>query len=125
MSKYPNVQPLGTLTVSAIGTTTLLSANCGTMGGSNVGTPSSPPLPGSAMRGIVLQANTQNVGNVYLLPAGKTFAANPESVVAYIPPSGVPVPVPYGTLLDSGLLPENFCLDADTAGNAVYGYGIF
>jgi hypothetical protein len=41
-----------------------------------------------------------------------------------IPPNSI-VPVPYGVLLDDGILPENFCLDADTGGNVVFGYGIF
>jgi hypothetical protein len=41
-----------------------------------------------------------------------------------IPPNSI-VPVPYGVLLDDGILPENFCLDADTAGNYVVGYGIY
>jgi hypothetical protein len=126
MTYFPNIQPLGLLTVTAPGTTTALSANCGPLAGGTVGTPSNPPLAGTALRGIVLQAaaNT-NVGNVYLLPRGSTLAANPGNVMAVIPPTGVPVPFPYGVLLDNGILPENLCLDADTAGNVVYGYGIY
>jgi hypothetical protein len=62
---------------------------------------------------------------VYLLTKGSTFAANPGNVIAVIPPTGVPVPIPYGVLLENGILPENFCLDADTNGNFVFGYGIF
>jgi hypothetical protein len=124
--KYPNVQALGLLTIVAPGTTTLLSANCGPLGGGTVGTQSNPPLPGSAMRGIVLQASSAtNVGNVYLMPRGKTAAGNPEAIIAIIAPNNTPVPIPYGVLLDNGILPENFCLDADTAGNFVVGYGIF
>lgn len=126
MSKFPNIQPLGILVVTAPGTTTLLSLNCGNLGGGASGSWASPPLPGSAFRGVVLQApSNTNVGNVYLLPRGNTLAANPGTIVAIIPPNGVPVPVPYGVLLDNGMLPENFCLDTDTAGNTVYGYGIF
>ena len=124
MSNYPSIQPLGVLTVSAPGTTTLLSANCGPLGGSATGTITSPPLPGTALRTVVLQANTQNVQNVYLLPRGKTFTGNPESVIAMIPPSGVPVSIPFGVLLANGILPENFCLDTDTGGNVIFGYGI-
>lgn len=122
---YPNITPLGSLTVTAPGTTTLLSANCGSLGGGSTGTPSNPPLSGTAFRGIVLQAaSPTNVGNVYLLPRGSTFTGNPGNVIAVIPPNTI-VPVPYGTLLSNGILPENFCLDADAAGNTVYGYGIF
>jgi hypothetical protein len=125
MSKWPNVQPLGTLTVTAPGTTTALSANCGPLGGGTTGTWANPPLPGSSFRGIVLQATANtNVGNVYLMPRGSTFAANPGNVIAVIQPNAT-VSIPYGVLLENGLLPENFCLDADTAGNVVYGYGIF
>jgi hypothetical protein len=35
------------------------------------------------------------------------------------------VAIPYTGIMENGILPENFCLDADTAGNTVYGYGIF
>jgi hypothetical protein len=95
------------------------------MGGGTVGTQASPPLPGSAFRGIVLQAlSSPNIGNVYVLPRGSTFAANPGNVIAVIQPSS-PVAIPYTGIMENGILPENFCLDADTAGNTVYGYGIF
>jgi hypothetical protein len=125
MSYSPNIQPLGVLTVSAPGTTTLLSANCGPLAGGTVGTPSNPPLPGTPLRQVVLQAASPgNVGNVYVLPRGSTFAANPGSVLAVIQPNST-VPFPYGLPTANGILPENFCLDADTAGNTVYGYGIF
>ena len=123
--KFPNIQPLGQIVVVTPGTTVLLSVNCGTLGGGTVGTQGNPPLPGSALRGIVLQAASPgNVGNVYLMPRGSTFAANPGNVIAVIPPNTI-VPIPYGVLMDSGLLPENFCLDADTGGNTIYGYGIY
>lgn len=126
MSKYPNLQPLGVLTVTAPGTTTPLSYNCGPMQGGTVGTWANPPLPGCAMRGVTLQASAAtNVGNVYLLPRGSTYAANPGNVLAIIPPNGNPVAFPFGYLLDNGILPENFCLDADTAGNSVVGNGIY
>lgn len=130
MGKYPNLQPLGALTVTAPGTTTLLSANCGPLSGGTMGTWQNPPLPGSALRGVVLQAAIQNVGNMYLLPrasvawSGSPPVFNGASIIAVIAP-GQTVPIPYGQLLDSGLLPENFCLDADTAGNTAFGYGIF
>jgi hypothetical protein len=125
MAKYPNLQPLGQLTIVTVGTTVSLALNCGALGGGTVGTQSSPPLPGSSFRGIVLQAASQtNVGNVYLLPRGSTFAANPGNVIAIIPPNQT-VSFPFGVLLENGLLPENFCLDTDTGGNIVYGYGIF
>ena len=125
MSKYPNLQPLGQLTVTAPGTTILLSANCGPLAGGTKGTPSNPPLPGSAFRGIVLQATSNpNVGNVNVLPRGSTFAANPGNVIAVIQPNST-VAIPYVGMMENGILPENFCLDADTAGNVVYGYGIF
>ena len=123
--RYANIQPLGQLTVTAPGTTTSLAVNCGPLAGGNVGTQTSPPLPGAALRGVTLQAASPgNIGNVYLLPANKTFAANPEAVIAVIPPNSI-VPVPYGVLLGNGILPENYCLDADTAGNVVFGYGIY
>lgn len=129
MSYFPNIQPLGTLTVSAPGTTTLLSANCGSLGGNTVGTQSNPPLPGTRLRGIVLQAplslpSGTNVGNVYVLTRGSTFTGNPGNVIAVIAP-GSTVSIPYGVLIENGILPENFCLDADTGGNSVIGYGIY
>jgi hypothetical protein len=129
MSKFPNIQPLGLLVVSAPGTTTLLSTNCGTLGGGTVGTQSNPPLPGSPFRSIVLQApltlpSGSNVGNVYVLTRGSTFATNPGNVIAVIAP-GATVSIPYAGIMENGILPENFCLDADTAGNSVVGYGVY
>ncbi len=129
MSKFPNIEPLGVLTVVTPGTTVLLSANCGTRGGGTTGTPASPPLPGSPFRSIVLQApltlpSGSNVGNVYLLTKGSTFSSNPGNVVAVIAP-GTTVSIPYAGIMENGILPENFCLDADTGGNSVVGYGVY
>jgi hypothetical protein len=59
------------------------------------------------------------------MPRGSTFSANPDQVIAIIAPNNTPVPIPYGPMPGNGLLPENFCLDTDTAGNAVFGYGIY
>lgn len=129
MSKFPNIQPLGVLTVSAPGTTTLLSANCGPLGGGATGTQSNPPLPGSAFRSIVLQAplslpSGTNVGNVYVLTRGSNLAGSPGNVVAVIAP-GATVSIPYAGIMENGILPENFCLDTDTGGNSVVGYGVY
>jgi hypothetical protein len=124
MSKYPNIQPLGKLTVATAGTTVLLSTNCGTLGGGATGTQSNPPLPGSPLRQIVLQAPAANTLNVYLLPRGSTLSSNPGSIIAAIGPGEI-VAIPYGGPFENGILPENFCLDTDTNGNILYGYGIF
>lgn len=118
---YACLVPLGKLTVATTGTTVPLSTNCGPLGG-NIGS-NPPPVPGQALRQIVLQAPASgNTGNVYLLPRGKT-ASNTASIIAVIEP-GQTVPVPWGLLVSNGLLPENFVLDADTNGNFVYGYGV-
>jgi hypothetical protein len=131
MSRFPNLQPLGIITVSAPGTTTLLSVNCGPLGGGTVGTTANPPLAGTPFRSIVLQAPLTlggglqtNVGNAYLMPRGSTFTANPGNVLAVIPP-GATISFPYAGLPENGILPENFCIDADTAGNTIVGYGIY
>lgn len=119
---YANLVPLGKITVTTAGTPVLLSTNCGPQAG-QVTTGPTPPLSGQPFRGIVLTAPASgNTGNVYLLPRGKT-ASNTESIIAAIEP-GTTVPIPYGTLWGSGILPENFVLDADTNGNFVYGYGV-
>lgn len=131
MAKYPNIQPLGEIKIVTVGTTVLLSTNCGAMGGSTVGTPSNPPLPGSAFRGIVLQAPAANTLLVYLLPRGKAAWTagsppifNPADIIAVIAP-GATVAIPYFGVMENGILPENFCLDTDTGNNVVFGYGIF
>jgi hypothetical protein len=128
-NKFPNIQPLGVLTVVTPGTAVLLSANCGPLGGGASGSQSNPPLPGSPFRSIVLQApltlpSGTNVGNVYLLTRGSTFLGNPGNVVAVIAP-GATVSIPYAGVAENGILPENFCLDADTGGNTIVGYGIY
>lgn len=120
---YPNLVPLGKITVTAAGTTVLLSINCGPLGGSVVGNTYSPPPPGNALRQIQLMADKANTGQVFLLPAGKTASANPSLILAVITPNN-PAILPRGVMLANGLLPENFCLDTDTASQIVYGVGI-
>lgn len=116
----PNLVPLGKITVTTAGTPVLLSTNCGVQAG-QVGTGPFPAQVGAAFRGIVLQAPASgNTGNVYLMPRG-VAATTTAQIIAVIEP-GQTVPIPYGVLLSSGILPENFSLDADTNGNYVYGY---
>jgi hypothetical protein len=123
MARYNTLVPLGAMTVSATGTTTLLSVNCGPLGGQvgNLNDYQHPPVPGTPLRQIIL--TNGNVGNAYLLPRGKTAAANPESIIAYIN-KGATVVIPFGQPFEGGILPENFCLDADTSATIVYGCGV-
>lgn len=121
MARYNTLVPLGAMTVSATGTTTLLSVNCGPLAGQVI-SPSNPTPPsGTPLRQIVL--TNGSVGNAYLLPRGMTAAANPGSIIAYIN-KGATVVIPYGQPFEGGILPENFCLDADTASTIIYGCGI-
>lgn len=121
MARWPTLVPLGAMTVSATGTTTSLAVNCGALGG-QLGAPGSGAgVPGTALRQIIL--TNGSVGNAYLLPRGMTAAANPGSIIAYIP-KGAVVAIPYGQPFEGGILPENFCLDADTSSTIVYGCGI-
>lgn len=126
MSKYPNIQPLGKIVVTTAGTPVLLSTNCGPMAGGASGSSANPPLPGSAFRAIVLQSPaTGNTLNVYLLPRGNTATGNPGNIIGILYASGSTLVVPYVGIIENGILPENFVLDADTSGNFVYGYGIY
>lgn len=119
---YGNIIPLGKLTVTAAGTTTLLSANCGSLGGSATGTTNSPPTSGRALREIQLFADKANTGQIFVLPRGNTVAANPGNIIAVLVP-GSPVSLPRGVSHAAGMLPENFVLDTDTAGQVAYGSG--
>ena len=121
--RFPNVCPLGKLTVTAAGTTLSLSANCGPLGSQIGGTQSNPPTPGTALREINLTADKANTGQVFLLPRGYTASANPGLILAVILP-GQTVALPHGQS-QFGLLPENFVLDTDTASQSVYGCGFF
>jgi hypothetical protein len=99
----------------------LLSANCGPLQGTSgpITNYNNPPLPGQPLRQIIL---TATVAPAVLLPRGMTLAANPGSVIAYLP-AGIPVSIPQGQPFENGILPENFCLDStDTC--VVYGCGI-
>jgi hypothetical protein len=108
------------MTVTATGTTTSLAVNCGPLAG-QIATPgSNAGVAGTALRQIIL---TSTVGNAYLLPRGSTAAGNPGNILAYLP-KDVPVAIPYGQPFEGGILPENFCLDADTSSTIVYGCGI-
>lgn len=124
MSKFPNFQPLGLITITTAGTPVALSINCGTLGGGVGGTPQNPPLPGSPFRQIVLSCPAANTLLVYLLPRGSVASTNPGNIITVIGP-GQTVPVPYGGPFENGILPENFVVDADTSGSKVYGYGIY
>jgi hypothetical protein len=122
--QYTSFPPLGQLTIATPGTTVLLSANIGPQGGQVAGANYlAPPVPGIAWRFMEIQADPGNPGNIFLLPRGKTAAGNPGSILAKIGPGGS-APFPTGLLANSGFVPENFCLDCDTAGsNLAYGYG--
>ena len=120
MARWPVLVPLGQLSITG-GTALLLSTNCGPLSGqiSPIG------LPGQTLRQIIL-TNTAAAaaGNVYLLPRGSTFAANPGNVIACIMP-GQTQTIPGGQPFENGILPENFVLDSDSGKSPVaYGCGI-
>lgn len=122
MAQYPSFIPLGRLAITAAGTTTLLSANCGPYGGQAGGSWQNPPLPGNAWRGMEIQADPSNSGDIYLLPRGKTAAGNPEAIMAKIGPGGS-LPFPASSMIGCGFTPENFCLDTDAESGTQYAYG--
>jgi hypothetical protein len=116
--------PIGQLAITAAGTTTLLSANCGTYGGQTAAPGTTAWTPGAAWRGMEIQADPANSGNLFLLPRGKTASANPGSIIAKIGPGGS-LPFPAVAMSGIGFTPENFCLDMDGTGTQyAYGYGI-
>lgn len=125
MARYPNITPLGKITITTAGTTILLSVNCGPLSGAVGGTQTSPPFPGSALRQIRLTNTAAAAGsNVYLLPRGSTASSNPANIIAIILPQQT-ISIPEGVMAASGFVPENYCLDIDGAGPAiVYGYGV-
>lgn len=127
MSRYTTLVPLGAITVTATGTTTLLSVNCGPLAG-QVGNPQSytnPPVPGTPLRQIILTNSSATATDIaFLLPRGMTAVANPGSILAAIIP-GQTIAIPYGQPFEGGILPENFCLDIAAGTNVVvYGSGI-
>ena len=120
---YNGTVPLGKISITAAGSTQLLSVNCGPFGGGVPG-PNylNPPVPGASADYFMVQAALANTGNLYLLPRGKTASANPGSILAQIGPGGS-LPFPYSAGGGPGLTPENFCLDMDGSGTQVaYGY---
>ena len=124
MPQFPNIVPLGKMTITTAGITVALSVNCGQQQGQvpTYGT-TSPPVSGKAMRQIVIMADKANTLNIYVLPKGKTLSSNPGLIIAAIPP-GTSQPIPFGVSDSSGYLPENFVLDTDTNGNIAYGFGV-
>lgn len=119
---WPTMVPLGLITLTGAGTTVNLAVNCGRMGGQvqNQGTPEVVAIPGTPFRQLVI--TNIGAGVAYLLPKGKTAAANPTLVFLAIP-SGVTVYLPNGQPFEGGFLPENYDLDC-SAGCSVYGCGI-
>lgn len=123
--RYANVVPFGKCTVSAPSTTTPLSVNCGPLGGQVISQANPLPVPGTSCQQFTLQADAGNGGNLYLMPRGATFAANPNLVLAQLPP-GASIPFPFSAGGGPGLVPENFVMDTDAASgtSAFYGYGV-
>lgn len=119
---YNGIVPLGKIAITAAGTTTLLSVNCGPFGGAVGGTPSNPPVPGAAADYFMIQADLNNSGNLYLMPRGKTAVGNPAAILAQLPP-GSAIPFPYSSGGGPGLTPENFCLDTDAVAGTQNAYG--
>lgn len=122
--RFPNLVPLGKITVTTAGTPVLLSINSGPLAG-QIGDPknyNNPPVPGQALRQVLLSADADNTKNVYVLPRGYTASANPALIIAAIAP-GQTIALPHGFLAGESLLPENFVVDADTDGGILYGVG--
>jgi hypothetical protein len=119
--RYVNLVPLGKCSVTA-GTPTALSVNCGPLAGQVASQANPLPVPGTACQQFTLQADSANGGNLYLLPRGKTFSANPEAIMAQIPAGGG-ITFPSG-LTGPGLLPENLVIDSDLGTCIFYGYGV-
>lgn len=117
---YCGQVPLGKMSITAAGTTTQLSVNCGNFGGAIGGTASNPPVPGASAQQFTIQADKANTGNLYLLPRGKTAAGNPASIMCQLQ-AGQSVTFPAG-IGGPGMQPENFCLDTD-AGSTQNAYG--
>src|ERR1019366_9165727 len=121
-ARWQVIVPLGTLTVSGAGSTVLLSANCGPLGGQTGTDWKNPPVPGQSFRQIML-INADSGGNAFLLPRGSTASGNPGNIITIIPSGGLPIYIPSGQPFENGILPENFVLDCDAA-CTVYGFGI-
>jgi hypothetical protein len=119
---YNGQVPLGKIAITAAGTTSLLSTNCGPFGGNVGGTALQPAVPGTAAQYFLILADQNNSGNLYLLPRGKTATGNPTSIMAIIPPGGS-IPFPFSGDAGPGLQPENFCLDTDAGSGTQYAYG--
>lgn len=122
--RFVNIIPLGKITVATMGTTVLLSVNSGPLAGQSgpITNYNNPPIPGQALRQVLLSADAGNTKNVYVLPRGYTASANPGLIIAAIAP-GQTIPLPHGFLGGESILPENFCVDTDTNGNILYGCG--
>jgi hypothetical protein len=121
--RYANTVPFGKCTVSAPGTTTPLSVNCGPLGGQVASQTNPLPVSGTACQQFTLQADAGNGGNLYLMPRGATFAANPGLILAQLPP-GASIPFPFSAGGGPGLVPENFVMDSDLGVCVFYGYGV-
>ena len=124
--RYNTLVPIGQITVTG-GTPVALDVNCGALGGQLQSSTTFQPsaVPGQALRQVILtNSAASSGGNVYLLPVGKTFAANPTLVFACIQP-GQTLAIPNGQPFENGILPENFVLDSDSGKSpVVYGLGI-
>ena len=122
--RYATLVPLGQLNVVG-GTPLALSTNCGALGGQTAKPNTLTSTSGTPFRQLILtNSAAAGGGNLYLLPRGNSFAGNPGTVIACIPP-GATQPIPYGQPFEGGILPENFVLDSDAGKSPVaYGCGV-
>lgn len=107
--------PLGKITIAAAGTTQLLTVNTGPQAARGI--------PTKTVRQLIFTADAANAGQVFLLPAGKTAAANPGSIIAVVP-KGAGVAIPQGVMLAGSIALDSYCLDTDTAAQVVYACGV-
>lgn len=122
MAQYGAFVPIGQLAITTPGDTVPLSFNCGPYGGQQGTDWKNPPVPGNAWRGMEIQADPANSGNLYLLPRGKTAAGDPGSILAKIGPGGS-LPFPAASMMGVGFTPENFVIDTDSSDGTQYAYG--
>jgi len=121
MAQFGCIVPLGKMAITAAGTVTPLSVNCGPLEGSTGGGLYSYAA-GRPLRQITVEASSSNTGNLYLLPRSNTAAGNPGNIIGVLA-AGASVTIPSSLLDGNGITPETLVLDTDAASGTQYAYG--
>ncbi|HKM80827.1 MAG TPA: hypothetical protein VJY15_07685 [Candidatus Acidoferrum sp.] len=110
--------PLGKITVTTDGTPVALTVNTGSM-------KEGPLKMARRFQQVTVYAAKVNTGNLYIMFGNVSASANPNAILAQIPPGGSCSLPQGGLLINSKINLDQLFLDADVNGSIAYANAIY